>query len=380
MPCGHLRTWIAFAAGWSLAAFAPSALAQRAPSRTSGYAERGAAPGQPVQRRQTIEQRQPAEQRQAPNERSPANQRPTANQRPAAPSGGTALTRFPGLPVQRGSAAPPPPRLAPGFQLNEEDDAVVEMVLRKWEQKNADTKTFSCKFKLTEFNGALRINPAQPVAPTEHQGQLSYAAPDRGMYQVYPSKGIQDGQHWICDGKAVYEVKDKDKQIIEHPLPEHLQGQAIADAPLPFVFGSTADKMRRRFWIRVSTPERNHTQIDLQPGQILLEAMPKTQQDAANFQLVQIIFLEPDMTIFAINQFLPNHAPNNESRLMYIFNRPSINSPLERLKNFFLKPENKLGYKTIIEKPPAAAEEPPARPLLPSANSKSRGLPAPLRR
>lgn len=289
--------------------------------------------------------------------------------------------RFPGLPVQRPGAQPVAPRrVVPGFQLNAEDEAVVDLVLQKWEQKNAEIKTFSCKFKLTEFNDSMRINPAQPAAPVEHSGLLSYAAPDRGMYQVYPSEGMEDGQHWICDGKAVYEVKDKDEVIIERPLPEHLQGKAIADAPLPFVFGSTADKMRRRFWLRVSTSERNFTQIDLPSGQVLLEVMPKTQQDAANFKLVQIIFLEPDMTIFAINQFLPNHAPDNQARLMYVFARPSINSPLERLKNFFIKPENKLGYKTIVEKPPGPAEEPPARPLLPSANSKNRGMQGPLRR
>ena len=361
MFSGSRRSWIALAASLALAGLATPAFAQRAPARQAGPAGRDSAPRQPSGDRQLYPQGQ------------------GGNQRQAAP-GGTALTRLPFVPKQLPAAQPAQRRVVPGFQMTEEDEAVVDMVLQKWEQKNAEIKTFSCKFKLTEFNDSRRINPAQPAAPIEHEGLLSYAAPDRGMYQVYPSEGMQDGQHWICDGKAVYEVKDKDKEIIERPLPEHLQGKAIADAPLPFVFGSTAEKMRRRFWIRVSTSERNHTQIDLQPGKVLLEVMPKTQQDAANFQLVQIIFLEPDMTIFAINQFLPNHAPDNQARLMYVFGRPSINSPLERLKNFFIKPENKLGYKTIVEKPPAPAEEPPARSLLPSANSKSRGMQGPLRR
>jgi TIGR03009 family protein len=362
MFSGSRRSWIALAASLALAGPAMPAFAQRAPARQADPTGRDSAPRQASGQRQLYPQGQGASQGQPK-------------------PGGTSATRFPGLPVQRPGAQPVAPRrVVPGFQLNAEDEAVVDLVLQKWEQKNSEIKTFSCEFKLTEFNAAMRLNPAQPAAPIEHKGLLSYAAPDRGMYQVLPSKkDIEDGQHWICDGKAVYEVKDKDEQIIVRPLPEHLQGKAIADAPLPFVFGSTADKMRQRFWIRVSTPERNHTQIDLPSGQVLLEVMPKTQQDAANFKLVQIIFLEPDMTIFAINQFLPNHAPNNQARLMYVFGRPSINSPLERLKNFFIKPENKLGYKTIVEKPPATADEPPARPLLPSANSKNRGL-APLRR
>lgn len=286
------------------------------------------------------------------------------------------------MPVSKQTAnAVPQRRAAPGFPLNSEDEAVAQLVLKKWEEKNEGIKTFSCSFVLQEFNNRLQLNAQQPPAPTKRTGRLSYAAPDRGMYQVDSEPGKNNGEHWVCDGKAIYEVRETpEKQIVERPLPDNMKGQAIADAPLPFVFGSTAEKMQRRFWIRVSTPDRNHTQIDLQPGQVLLEALPKTQGDAANFQLVQVIFLEKEMAIFAINEFLPNHAPNNEHRLMYIFDKPSINSPLERLKNLFIKPENKLGYKLIVEKPPSE-EPPPQRSLVPAANSKSRaGLPGPAKR
>lgn len=376
MPRGSRRTWIVLAAGWSLAASAPAALAQREGRRPSVYAERGGA------------QREPNEQRpSSPPERARYGEqgaaRPAADPRQTPPTRKTALS-FPGLPVQKRPAAPPPRRPAPGFQLSPEDQSVAELVLKKWEQKNAGIKTFTCTFTVWEYNDGLQLNPQAPKDPPTRKGKLNYAAPDKGAYQVDPypknddGSGGGGGEHWICDGKSIYEVRDEKKEIVEMPLPEHLQGQAIADAPLPFVFGSTADKMLQRFWIRVSTRRRNFTQIPLQEGQVLLEALPKTQQDAANFQLVQVIFQEQDMTLYAINQFLPNHTPDSEHRLSYVFDPPSINHPLARLKNLFIKPTNKFGYTHRVEKPPAV--EPPAPPPGPTANSKSRGMQMPLRR
>ena len=370
MPLGRRRTGIALAAGSALfavtlfAAVSP-AVAQRGPSRPVGAEERIAPPRRPAQR-------------------------PAPAQRQAAAGGGGALN-FPGLPKQKpGAPAAPQRRVVPGFQLNAEDQAVVELVLKKWEQKNTSIKTFSCGFTLWEYNDELPLNPQERQAPREpsiRNGRLSYAAPDKGMYQEdpYPPKPGEEklppigGVHWVCDGKSIYEVNHAERKIVERPLPEEMRGKAIADAPLPFVFGSTADKMQRRFWLRVSTPRRNFTQIPLEPGQVLLEAMPKTQQDAANFQLVQVIFQEKDMTIVAINEFLPHHTARSEHRLSYVFTEPSINSPLERLKNLFIKPTNKLGYTHEIDRPPTV-EEPAPRPLVPSANAKSRGAQLPLRR
>lgn len=268
----------------------------------------------------------------------------------------------------------------PDFRLSPQDQAVVAMVLKKWEEHNATVKTFSCKFTMWEYNNQLRLNPQAPAGPAVHEGRLSYAAPDKGMYQVDPDQQGQGGEHWICDGKSVYEVRHApEKKIIERPLPANLQGKAIADAPLPFVFGSSAEKMQRRFWMRVLTPQNNFTPIKLKKGQVLLEAKPKTQQDAANFQLVQIIFNEEDMTPYAINEFLPNHTPKNEQRLTYVFEAPSVNNPFEAIKNFFVNPKRKFGYKVIVEKPPAE-QAPPQRPEVPSANLRNRPAAPPLRR
>ena len=34
-----------------------------------------------------------------------------------------------------------------------------------------------------------------------------------------------------------------------------MQGEAIADGPIPFIFGAKVDKMKQRYWIRDITPK-----------------------------------------------------------------------------------------------------------------------------
>ncbi len=59
---------------------------------------------------------------------------------------------------------------------------------------------------------------------------------------------------------------------------------------------------------------------------------------------------------------------------------PSVNSPFEAIKNFFVNPTRKFGYKVIVEKPPAE-QALPQRPEAPSANLRYRpAAPGPLRR
>ena len=46
-----------------------------------------------------------------------------------------------------------------------------------------------------------------------------------------------------------------EKKLKVHPLPKEMQGEAIADGPVPFIFGAKADKMKQRYWIRDVTPK-----------------------------------------------------------------------------------------------------------------------------
>ena len=58
------------------------------------------------------------------------------------------------------------------------------------------------------------------------------------------------GEHWVCDGNSVYEINHQTKQLIETKLPPDMRGKAIAEGPLPFMFGAKKDTIRARYWIR----------------------------------------------------------------------------------------------------------------------------------
>ena len=54
------------------------------------------------------------------------------------------------------------------------------------------------------------------------------------------------GEHWVCDGTSIYEYRTEQKQLVERPIPKEMQGKAIVDGPLPFLFGAEAAKLKQR--------------------------------------------------------------------------------------------------------------------------------------
>jgi TIGR03009 family protein len=265
-----------------------------------------------------------------------AANRPAAQAKPQAQRG-TGPMRFGGIPQPRKPAEPADP-----FGLRPEQQAVVDLVLQKWEEKQKKIKTFSCEFTLFEYDGTF--NQARVG-----NGKVYYAAPDKGKYEVFDDKGAP-GEHWVCDGKSIYEFNKDAKELIERPLPEEMRGKAIVDSPLPFVFGSSAQKMAQRYWMKVTTAAEDpyHT---LKKGQFLLEAIPKFQRDAGNFQKVEIIFSERDLVPVALNQFMPSHTNKNENRKAYEFHDQKVNGGIDLVKTFFSKPRTPLGWKYVVEGP-----------------------------
>src|SRR5262249_1249142 len=160
------------------------------------------------------------------------------------------------------------------------------------------------------------------------EGYIKYKAPDRGEYGVTKSnqynfdKGVYEAEtenldRWTCDGKAIYEFDAKKKHVIQRNLPPEMQGKAISDGPLPFVFGAKAEQLKQRYWMR-----------DVTPGQevgkhIWLEAWPKYQRDAANFDRATVILNEADFNPYALRITLPGegarHKPGEEANIAYQF-------------------------------------------------------------
>ena len=152
-----------------------------------------------------------------------------------------------------------------------------------------------------------------------------YSAPDKGLFRV--DEEVVNGrlqaavqpERWVCDGRSVYEYRFETKQIVETALPPELQGKAITDGPLPFLFSAQADSLKRRYYMRIITPQ-NVT------DEIWLEAFPRYQQEAANFQRAQLILKLPQLDIFALQLYHPSAQPTSQSRTVFQFDRIKTNA------------------------------------------------------
>src|SRR5690606_23705514 len=117
---------------------------------------------------------------------------------------------------------------------------------------------------------------------------------------------------------SIFEFNYKQKQLIERELAPEMRGKAITDGPLPFVFGTKAEQLKQRYWMRDVTP------TDDVGKKVWLEAWPKFQRDAANFHHA-IIMLDQ-------KTFLPSALrivqPDGKNTQDYAFNNISKNSPL----------------------------------------------------
>ena len=256
-------------------------------------------------------------------------------------------------PPPRQPAAPPHPTLqrrpppmqaltAP-FTLTPEQQAQLDQVLIAWEQHGARVKTFESKFTRWHYDGVHR-DPKEPIIS---DGEVKYAAPDKGTFEVFG----QWPEHWICDGKSIFAFDFEQKQLIESKLPPELQGKAIADGPLPFLFGAKADKLKKRYFLRI-------VPANVRQGQIMLEARPRFPQDVTNFQKAELILNTATMQPVAIQTY----EPNGKTRTVYKFDSPKVNpkdplrglDPLKLFEKDPFQPNLPRGWTKIVEEPPTA--------------------------
>ena len=250
-------------------------------------------------------------------------------------------------------AGPPPP--AP---LSPEQQAALDRLLAAWEARNAAVTTWSCSFHKWEYNAwSPADGGGERLAFSESGGEIKYAAPDKGMFRVkestqwnpetrrYEKRTGDAGEHWVCNGTSIYEFRHAERQLRETRLPPEMQGKAISDGPLPFVFGAKADTLKKRYFMRLVTP----------PGvadQIWLEALPRYQADAANFAKVELILQARDLMPFAIQIY----KPGGQDRDVYQFDpRTSLIDKGLDLFRDFSKPVTPLGYKFILDDVSAGA-------------------------
>jgi TIGR03009 family protein len=253
----------------------------------------------------------------------------------------------------------------PWDPLNAGEQRALDNLMKAWEEHSSQIERYRCNFTRWEFDPIF--GPKDPSkAKTVGEGRLLYAAPDKGLFEVAslkvwvpPSKPgdkeewktrAQDqiGEYWICDGKHVFEFDAKQKKLFERELPPQMQGKAIVDGPLPFLFGAKADKISARYWLRLITPS------DVS-GEQWIEASPKYAADARNFKMVHVIIDEKDFLPKAIQVFDPAFDPEKRAiRSVYTFEGREYNwsVTLQNLNLFhreFYEPKTPFGWTKVVE-------------------------------
>ena len=252
------------------------------------------------------------------------------------------------------------------FRLSPSEVEYRDRVLMFWEKNSAEVQTFSCRFTRWEYDAAFGGPNWEKQARSIGHGVLNFKSPDKGEYHVekleflvqgganggrplYKEQPGQFGEHWICDGQKVIEYVPQRKVLIERQLPPEMQGAAISEGPLPFMFGAKADKLNARYWIRpLAAPATKDAKGNLvQSDEIWLEAVPKRREDAANYKALRVILSKQDF----LPQGLVMFMPNGKSRTTFHFHQRVVNRAdiLDWLQRDFFNPKTPKGWQRVVE-------------------------------
>ena len=319
------------------------------------------------------------------------NVRPASDQQPIREPGKGAAPRNPPI----GPIAQGPPRQPDWFPLAANVQQWVDDVLVEWERESAKVNYYECTFERWEFEPVFGPRDGNPK--TLASGVLKYQSPDKGLFRVenlqqyvppaqpggkphfVVPKG-EFGEHWVCNGVSIFEFDNRQKKLFERVLPKEMQGKAIADGPLPFLFGAQAATIKQRYWIKPLTPP------DGVNNEYWLEAWPKSRQDSANFKFVQVVIAQNDFMPSALAVYMPNYNPKtNPARIEYQFADRKARLKSEKFKAAdlqfwkaqFYEPKTPLGWKKEVMNLGAAPADagqkqppPQARRLKPAVKTK----------
>jgi len=238
-------------------------------------------------------------------------------------------------------------------QLPPEQEKYLHNLLDYWQQSSDQVKQYICDFQRFEYDTAI-VNYRDPgsnqlAAHSIATGQIRYAAPDRGYFETTnmmdfkapPKAPGQDADYarrdssgplekWICDGRNIYEFDFDAKRLYETEIPKNMQGDGLANSPLPFLFGANKALLLDRYWVRVITPEGA-------TNEYWLEAFPKRVEDARNYSKIEIIIAEQDFLPKAMHVYSPQYDPkkNNYGSRYFAFGNRRVNAKSSQIQDFF---------------------------------------------
>jgi len=266
--------------------------------------------------------------------------------------------------------APPPrnagkqPRPAPLPPVrNEILSPELEQVLKDWELHTSQFKYMAGSFSRFKYDKTWEVE-------YRAEGKFVYEAPDKGNYELSGAKigkgdvskklnkngrpyelKSEGAERWVCNGKKVIKIDDKEKTYEEVQIPAESQGQNIIDGPLPFLFGMKAEKAKRRYKLSLKKKDAS---------EIWLEVLPREPKDAANWSKATVIIEAKTFKPKAVKLLDPTGAES-----VHVFKDVVVNEKRGFWDKDPFKPSLR-GFKLVLnDKPaaPAVGEKPIAPPV-----------------
>lgn len=177
----------------------------------------------------------------------------------------------------------------------------LDQVLQKWEQFSGQIKRMQGTHDRYEYKKSMGLE-------VRAKGDYYFEAPDRGRIDINPID-IDDGavgkvpgmngqpmrlssadkETWISDGTQVLQLVETDntKHYSRIEIPPQMRGANVADGPLPFLFGVSAEKMKARY--RMELGSMHQWDPEKKAGTVHIVAYPTRKSDAQNWQRAEVL-------------------------------------------------------------------------------------------
>lgn len=263
------------------------------------------------------------------------------------------------------------------FTLTPVQEADLNRFLEDWEKVSATYKRFECKFYCFTYGVAFTEGKTdkleKDIPDYVTYGWLRYSAPNRGAYEVtgevtgsannrievdFDKKAKRADEHidgrrvkYLSTGEEIHNFDFADSKVYIYRVPKDQQTGIATGGPMPLVFGAKAADLRKRYYLRLVTPESS-----VKRNEIWLEAYPRNEDDAAEFKCVHLVVDRKER----IPKAFIKYSVNGTQRDVYEFDISSlkINSRWDTLMEAtFFDPNRVPGNwtKVNIETPPEAA-------------------------
>jgi TIGR03009 family protein len=262
-------------------------------AQTAARKTKKSAPIQPVQARDDDQELEapPPRARAGTNSAAPAKRRPIPQSAPETD------------PAEAPARATRQPRPEMQPDRVEKLSPELEALLKEWETHSSKFKKLEGSFKRFKYDHTFSVE-------FWATGKFAYEAPDKGYYQYegseIPGKAVSRKtyeeyddetkkvvkkpyalksdltEHWVCDGKQILKINDREKQFEKVPIPPENQGANIIDGPLPFLFGMKVDRAKRRYTFSMLEPKPGFKDT------VWLLVKPKLPMDASNWSEARV--------------------------------------------------------------------------------------------